>query len=211
MATIKAFLRWFFMTICIGLALALIAEFFIEWGREHGYYTHPSQKLDAALNAFRGFVAHPWFLAGPTACLGLTVGLWVDWALRRLEELRRQRAIPSKERLYELHLRIEELRDTLLADAEGAEKVKYSTFHEVFAIMPRLLELGIPVPFTPRYRDIVQYESFTREMYRYFSAISPLLRDGNLTLAREWARSTLELMKDNIPSTDDAASSKASK
>lgn len=203
MGRLRAFIRWFVAVICVGLILAIVGgvagEFFIEWARERGYYADSSQKLDAIMSAFSGFVTQSWFLVLAALCLGLTVGLWADRGMRHLDK-RGKSAEPSQQQLHELHERIEALKEKLYADnlvyGDGPEKVAYGTFHEAFAVMTILLKLGIPVPMMPQHKELVGYENYNRSMYRYFSAISPTLRNGDLPLARTWAKRALESLKE---------------
>jgi hypothetical protein len=88
MVRIRNLIRWFFAVICLGLVLAVVGamlgEFLIEWARHHGFYASAPEKLDAVMNAFSAFVTQPWFLAATAAFVGLTVGIWLDWGLRRI-------------------------------------------------------------------------------------------------------------------------------
>jgi hypothetical protein len=204
MEKLRALLRWFLAAICGAVILAIIAgvlgEFFIDWAREHGLYAGSSQKMDAAMTAFSTFVTQSWFLIVAATCLGLTGGLWIDRGLRSLEARKTKgSAPPSKEQLYQLHLRIEEVKRKLLADgilySHSAEKVSFEAFHEVVAVMVSLVKIGMPAPVTPEYKHVIQYENFNGATYQFLSAISPLLRDGDLAIARSWAKKALEQLQ----------------
>jgi hypothetical protein len=204
MERIRSILRWFLAAVCGGLVLAIIgavvSEFFIETAREHGYYTHASERLDAAMSAFSAFVTQPWFLAAAVGCAGVTIGLWADWGLRKVEVIRRKKNATTKERLHDLYLRVEEIKQKLLEDeiTFKNKKANFDSFHEASALMVHLLQIGVPVPLMPEYEEIVQYETFTEVVYKYFSAISPFLRDGDLDLTRIWAAMTLKTLKARI-------------
>jgi hypothetical protein len=104
-----------------------------------------------------------------------------------------------KESLHELHERITTIKTKLEAEEflyqDQHTKVSFDTFHEVFALSVSLLRLGIPVPFTPEYKELAEYESFNRHTYRYLSAVAPFIQIGDLPLARKWAKSVLDDMK----------------
>jgi hypothetical protein len=70
-----------------AIAGALVAEFFIELGKEQGWYQQPAQRVEAAMTAFSVFVTQTWFLVLAAALTGLTAGLWSDVALRKREAI----------------------------------------------------------------------------------------------------------------------------
>jgi hypothetical protein len=149
-----------------------------------------------------------WFLAG--MALAFTIGLKVDDVLRAKRARKTTR--PTEEALYKLHQLIEEMKEKLESDqalyaAESENKVGFSTFHEVTAVILLLVKIGIPTPFVPKSSpdgDLVQYETFNQLMYRYFSVISPYLREGNFELTCQWARIFLEREREKKKSPREA-------
>jgi hypothetical protein len=85
----RSFLRWLTLSAAGGLVLAIaagvVAEFFIELARERGWYDNPSQRLDAAVNAFRSFVTQTLFISTTALVAGLALGAWLDLFLRHRE------------------------------------------------------------------------------------------------------------------------------
>ena len=73
---------------------AMVSEFFIEIGKERGWYTQPSERLGAAMTAFSDFVTQAWFLVISAFLTGITAGLWSDVVLRRWEAARTLSAAP---------------------------------------------------------------------------------------------------------------------
>jgi hypothetical protein len=89
MVTIRAKIRWFlagiFVLVLVPIAVSVVGEFFIEWAKEQGYYNNPSRRLSAIVTALTWFANQPWFLYPATALGGLTIGVWLDFLLRKKE------------------------------------------------------------------------------------------------------------------------------
>jgi hypothetical protein len=63
----------------------VITEFFIELGKERGWYDKPSERLIAGMTDFSDFVTQTWFLVAAAFLTGFAAGLWTDFGLRRQE------------------------------------------------------------------------------------------------------------------------------
>jgi hypothetical protein len=87
MSRLRSLLRWLFVAVfsamLLGITAGIVGEFFIELGKENGWYDSPSQRLDAAMTALSTFVTQTWFLVGTAFFAGLTVGAWLDHFLRK--------------------------------------------------------------------------------------------------------------------------------
>ncbi|MCW5686593.1 MAG: hypothetical protein KIT85_19535 [Pseudolabrys sp.] len=62
-----------------------MGEFFIELGKEFGWYDKPSQRLEGVLTTLSALVTQSSFLVIAALLTGLTIGLWLDVALRKRE------------------------------------------------------------------------------------------------------------------------------
>lgn len=130
-----------------------------------------------------------------------------EWILRlierRIENKKKVDAAPSKEELYELHEQIEVVKTKLYADEQASEgdsdKITYPTFHEAAALVTQLKKLGLEVPFQPEYEKALTYEKFNGHMYKYFCAVSPYLRIGDLKAAKYNAASALRIITGSGP------------
>ena len=89
MDKIRKFIRWLLvvvvLTTLLSIVISVVGEFFIELAREKRFYDNPTQKLDAAMTALRGFMTSDLVLWATFLVLGLTIGLWFDALLRRIE------------------------------------------------------------------------------------------------------------------------------
>ena len=78
--------RWgafvLFMVVLVPIIVSVVGEFFIELAREKGFYSDPSNRLDAAMTAFTTFVTQTWLLVAAGFFGGLVTGLWLDLILR---------------------------------------------------------------------------------------------------------------------------------
>jgi hypothetical protein len=99
MPRLRALHRRISASLTVAFLLALVAgvvgEFFIELGKEKGWYDKPSARLDAFMNAFSDFVTQTWFLTIVAFLCGLTIGLWADYLMRRREASATLLAIPE--------------------------------------------------------------------------------------------------------------------
>jgi hypothetical protein len=80
MGWLRRVARWIALVLLLGLATAVftsvLAEFFVEWAKEEGWYDRPTAKVKAALDALLPYM--PWALLSLAFLSGLTLGLWVD-------------------------------------------------------------------------------------------------------------------------------------
>lgn len=85
----RTVIRWaaifILASIVLPIIVAVCGEFFIELGKEWGWYERPSERLGAAVTALSSFITQPWFLVIAALSGGLTAGLWADVWLRRRE------------------------------------------------------------------------------------------------------------------------------
>jgi hypothetical protein len=79
----RRILSWLAGSLLLAIVSGVVGEFFTALARENGWYQHPSERLDAAMNAFSSFVTHSSFLTATAGIVGLAVGMWMDTILRR--------------------------------------------------------------------------------------------------------------------------------
>ncbi len=63
--------------------ISILAEFFVKWAEEKGWYTNPSLRVGRAVNLVGAILSSLWFLIPATLLAGLTAGVWLDWLLRQ--------------------------------------------------------------------------------------------------------------------------------
>lgn len=83
---VRSMLLWFTAS-CVGaIIVAVLAQFFVKWAEEAGWYSSPSERAGHFMSAVGWFLTSAWFIV-PTAFIsGLTAGVWLDWLLRGLEK-----------------------------------------------------------------------------------------------------------------------------
>jgi hypothetical protein len=79
----RRILSWLAGSLLLAIVSGVVGEFFTALAREKGWYQHPSERLDVAMNAFSSFVTHSSFLTATAGIVGLAVGMWMDTVLRR--------------------------------------------------------------------------------------------------------------------------------
>jgi hypothetical protein len=68
---------------CVGTILVtVLAEFFVKWAEEAGWYSNPSQRAGRFISAMVWFLTSWWFIAPTIFIIGLAAGAWIDWLLR---------------------------------------------------------------------------------------------------------------------------------
>jgi len=72
---------------CVGAILVtVLAEFFVKWAEEAGWYSHPSQRAGRVMSAIGWFLTSAWFIVPTVFISGLAAGAWLDWLLRWIEK-----------------------------------------------------------------------------------------------------------------------------
>lgn len=83
-------LSWIFLAIIA----ALVGEFAIDLAKEHGYFEHPTEQVEAVLSLLATIRDQWWFWPAVGTLAGLVVGMWVDSLVRR-HASRPQTVIPG--------------------------------------------------------------------------------------------------------------------
>jgi hypothetical protein len=78
---------WIASLVLLPLILAPLGQFLTEIAQENGLYNNPSNRVGAIMRALSDFVLQSWVLILAAFLVGLTIGLWADYLLRRIERL----------------------------------------------------------------------------------------------------------------------------
>ncbi len=92
----RRIIGWLAGSLLLAVVSGVVGEFFTALARENGWYQHPSERLDAAMNAFSSFVTHSSFLTATAGIVGLAVGMWMDTILRRISLQRSPLNLPGR-------------------------------------------------------------------------------------------------------------------
>lgn len=193
--TMRSFIKWFLMAVCVGLVLAIsfgvVGEFFIELAREKGFYTNPSQKLDDGVRAVSDFVTQSWLLYSTVGVVCLTLGMWMDVLLRRRERAAPAPAPPlqlepqskSAKAVGENCLMIASDIDYYLSHLELGQTNQINVLWSKYLPVALDLEkLGLPTP------DVTPNTTAALAMIRdYLQFIGRLLYAGHVEVAKETA------------------------
>lgn len=130
MQRFRLLVRWLllalFGTVVVGVAVGIVGEFFIEWARQEGWYDNPSGRAAAfAAMITNILMSNFWVPIGLAFLGGLTLGVWLDFFLRRSgasnakgmdenEAVDARKEQPADVELSQLRQGVRRLRDTLL-------------------------------------------------------------------------------------------------
>jgi len=78
-----------------AILFPVAGEFFIEFGREQGWYANPTSRLAAYMSAAAEFTTQTWILVLAGFLAGLVVGRLLDYLLRRLDPVSTSSAAES--------------------------------------------------------------------------------------------------------------------
>src|SRR5687767_15119958 len=63
----------------------VIGEFFVEWAKQTGAYEDAPGRVNKAVKTLAGLADLPGFKLIAGLIVGLAIGMWLDWFLRRRE------------------------------------------------------------------------------------------------------------------------------
>jgi hypothetical protein len=66
-----------------GVLIALVGEFAISLAREHGFFEHPTERVEAIMGFLSAVQDQFWFRPAITSLAGLVIGMWLDSFVRR--------------------------------------------------------------------------------------------------------------------------------
>jgi hypothetical protein len=81
MAGVRRLIRWILASVSAVILIPVLGEFFIDFARERGLYEHPSERMEAIIDAIASLGANQVYrlIAVAIACFAL--GFWVDYLL----------------------------------------------------------------------------------------------------------------------------------
>ncbi len=165
----------------LGIAVPVVAEFFIEWAREEGWYSQPGDTAERLMSIAADIALSHWTLYPVTLLLGVTIGLWVDTLLRRSEK-----AKPSKED------RLEAIGHNLVGICVNLDKglarlepdITRYTAARLNSLEESLRKEGLEPPKVAQAADM---PTFMRTWALYASLVGTLLKDGHYEAAKDKA------------------------
>ncbi|MEQ8746435.1 hypothetical protein [Pyruvatibacter sp.] len=140
MWSLQRILRWAAAGL-LGLMLSpVVSEFFIELARERGVYDNPTETLEGGIAMLSGLVNSQYFISTLALVAGLSVGLWLDHFLRRIERKHAPEATAGEQEDKETRRPLSMDDTVLLAKVEelASKLLSHGQFSEE---KPRLLEL----------------------------------------------------------------------
>lgn len=186
----RKILRWAITAAFVITLLPVINLNVERLAEQRGWDQILSQRWDTVISIMASIATNPWFLVFLGTAFGGTLFMWIDYFLRRIEATSFAQSAsssttdPTPEQLDELLSHIERTKKILI---EADEIVTYEGFHEVSALMFKLIKYDIPMPMISSLKDEIKYEIFNKKYYRYLATIAPHIRHGDIQQIRSFA------------------------
>jgi hypothetical protein len=180
--------RWIFLAVW-GVVLApLIAGFVGHQAETRGWYDNPDEAGGWILSGVLSIARLPYFSSAAWLLSSITLGVWIDWFLRRLDGTRARKRIS--------------VGYTFLQCADNVvDRIEYSprpwpenindTVPDLMAAILTGKTIGI---WGPDY-NMFQKETAAAILVAYFQVVGTFLKEGHFKEAREFALVTKKELK----------------
>jgi hypothetical protein len=180
MVRFAGFARWLVLVVFAPIFLAVATDMAKRWAERQGWIDHPEEAVGWLMGIPLWIAQLPWVYPVALILGGLTVGIWLDWLLRRFDTSRSDRRVGLGLQLQNLANVIERRQGGFRHDWPD---IIQDLRPQLMSIFIRVEKIGLWAPVDQLY----DREDGATVLVNYLRMVGTMLADGHFKQARKRA------------------------
>lgn len=183
MFRVAAFARWLLLFLCSGLVFPII----VNWTRDN-----PAEAKAGVMSAIYWFGGLPWVYPAALVLVGATIGVWLDWVLRGLDNSRQAKRKVIGREMISLGRAIQHRQEGY--HGSWPENV-HSLRPNIMSAFIKVEQIGIWAPTDQPYE---MGQVGANVMINYLGIVGTMLADGHFPQAKKRAMQLKEAIESGV-------------